>query len=551
LFLKGEGHGATPTRVDVADASPPESDEFGTLRQPFARKPGDLDEASSDVVSEKQPREGDEPQSAGESVEKSDVGTVPEKPAKTWVTPVEPVEGKPAAKGKSAARNARSTQREVSASTDLQQIGQRAKKKLKEKWTNLLSHLRIPLLKEAYMRLRKDAASGVDEVTWHEYGEHLDERLLELENRVHRGGYHPQPVLRVHIPKGDGKTRPLGIPALEDKIVQQAARMILEPIYEAEFIGFSYGFRPRRSAHDALDALAEAIGRKVSWVLDADIQSFFDTIDHGYLQKFLEHRIGDPRMVRLLMRWAKAGVMEAGKLHVVQEGTPQGGIISPLLANIYLHYVLDLWVQTWRKKQAHGEVYIVRYADDFVMCFQKEQDAYAMRRSLDERVAKFGLKLHPEKTRVIRFGRYAREQNEAQGLSRPETFDFLGFTHIAGLNREGKFQLQRRTSRKKRRAKLARLKDEVRKRRHRPVVEQFAWLSSVLSGHYRYYGVPTNYRALNQFRERVQYMWHAFLQRRSQRGRWDHQKYKSFSERFSLPRPHIHHPWPRTRFALR
>jgi len=491
LFPYGEGHDGAPTRVDVAFASPPESDEFDTLRQPFARKPGDLDVACSDVVSDMQLREGDKPQAAAMSVEKSDVGTVPKKPAKTWVTPVELVEGKPAAEGKSAARNARSTQREVSAPTDLQRIGQRAKKKPKEKWTNLLSHLRIPLLKEAYMRLRKDAASGVDEVTWHEYGEHLDERLIDLESRVHRGGYHPQPVLRVHIPKGDGKTRPLGIPALEDKLVQQATRMILEPIYEAEFIGFSYGFRPNKSAHDALDALAEAIGRKVSWVLDADIQSFFDTIDHGHLQKFLEHRIGDSRMVRLLMKWAKAGVMEAGKLHVVQEGTPQGGIVSPLLANVYLHYVLDLWVQSWRKKQAHGEVYIVRYADDFVMCFQKEQDAHAMRKELDERMAKFGLKLHPEKTRVIRFGRYACEQNEERGLSKPATFDFLGFTHIAGLSREGKFQLQRRTSRKKRRAKLARLKDEVRQRRHTPVIEQYAWLSSVLTGHYRYYGVPT------------------------------------------------------------
>jgi hypothetical protein len=261
--------------VDVAYASPPESEEFGTLRQPFARKPGDLDVACSDVVSDMQLREGDKPQAAAESVEKSDAGTVPKKPAKTWVTPVELVKGKPTAKGKSAARNARSTQREASAPTDLQRIGQRAKKKPKEKWTNLVSHLRVPLLKEAYMGLRKDAASGVDEVTWYEYGEHLDERLQDLENRVHRGGYHPQPVLRVHIPKGDGKTRPLGIPALEDKLVQQATRMILEPIYEAEFIGFSYGFRPGRSAHDALDALAEAIGRKVSWVLDADIQSFF------------------------------------------------------------------------------------------------------------------------------------------------------------------------------------------------------------------------------------------------------------------------------------
>jgi len=537
--------------VDVADASPPESEEFGTLRKPLARKPGDLDAASSVVVSEKQPREGDEPQAAGESVEKSDAGIVPKKSAKTWVTPVESAEGKPAAKGKSAARNARSTQREESAPTFLQRIGQRAKEKPKEKWTNLLSHLRVPLLKEAYLSLRKDAASGVDAVSWHEYGERLDERLLDLEGRVHRGGYHPQPVLRVHIPKGDGKTRPLGIPALEDKIVQQAVRMILEPIYEAEFIGFSYGFRPGRSQHDALDALAEAIGRKVNWVLDADIRSFFDTIDHGHLQRFLEHRIGDTRMVRLLMRWAKAGVMEDGKLHVVREGTPQGGIISPLLANVYLHYVFDLWALSWRKKHARGEVYVVRYADDLVAGLQKEQDAHAMRQALDERLAKFGLKLHPDKTRVIRFGRYAREQNEERGLPKPQTFDFLGFTHIAGLSRDGKFQLQRRTSRKKRRAKLARLKDEVRKRRHAPVVEQHAWLSSVLNGHFRYYGVPTNHRALTQFHRRVQRMWHASLQRRSQRGRWNKQQHVSFKERFPLPRPQIHHPWPSERFALR
>lgn len=550
-FPNGEGHGAAPTSVGVASASPPESDEFGTLRQPLARKPGDLDVASSVVVSEKQPREGDEPQAAGESVEKSDVGIVPKKATKTRVTPVESAEGRPAAKGKSAARNARSTQREGSAPTALQRIGQRAKEKPKEKWTNLLSHMKQPLLKEAYQRLRRNAASGVDQVTWYEYGERLDERLRDLEDRIHRGSYHPQPVLRAHIPKGDGKTRALGIPALEDKLVQQAARMILEPIYEAEFIGFSYGFRPKRSQHDALDALAEAIRRKVSWVLDADIQSFFDTIDHGHLQRFLEHRIGDTRMVRLLMRWAKAGVMEEGKLHAVQEGTPQGGIISPLLANVYLHYVLDLWTLSWRKKHASGEVYVVRYADDFVMGFQKEQDAHAMRKVLDERLAKFGLRLHQGKTQVIRFGRYAREQNEERGRGRPQTFDFLGFTHIAGLSREGKFQLQRRTSRKKRRAKLVRMKDEVRRRRHRPVPEQHAWLSSVLTGHYRYYGVPTNYRALNQFRERVQDMWHASLQRRSQRGRWNTQRFITFKERFPLPRPRIYHPWPSERFALR
>jgi len=547
-FVVREGHAVPPTSVDVASTVSPESEEFGTRRQPLAREPGDLDAAFSPMVGEKQPREGDEPQAAGESVEESDAGTVPEKPAKTRVTPVESVEGKPAAEGKSAARNARSTQREESALTFLQRIGKRAKEKPEGKWTNLLSHIRVPLLKEAYNRLRRDAAAGVDRVTWEEYGVRLGERLADLESRVHRGSYHPQPVLRVHIPKGDGRTRPLGIPALEDKIVQQAARMILEPIYEAEFIGFSYGFRPRRSAHNALDALAEAIDRKVSWMLDADVQSFYDTIDHGHLQRFLEHRIGDTRMVRLLMKWAKAGVMEDGKLHAVQEGSPQGAIISPLLSNIYLHYVLDLWIASWRKRHARGEVYIVRYADDFAAGLQKEQDARELRRALDARFAKFGLKLHPEKTRVIQFGRFAREDRERQGLPKPETFEFLGFTHIASTARDGRFQLKRRTSRKKKQASLARLKVECRRRRHRPVVEQHAWLSSVLRGHYLYYAVPTNYRALAQFRRRLAQMWHAVLQRRSQRGRWTRAKENAFEERFPLPTPRILHPWPTQRF---
>jgi retron-type reverse transcriptase len=304
---------------------------------------------------------------------------VPEKPAKTWVTPVELVEERVAAEGKSTARNASPAQDGNDALTTLQRIGKRAEERPEEKLTNLLSHIKMPLLKEAYLRLKKHAATGVDEVTWDEYGERLDERLLDLQDRVQRGSYHPLPVRRVHIPKGDGRTRPIGIPALEDKIVQQAARMVLEPIYEAMFVGFSYGFRPGRSPHDALDALAVAIGRKVSWVLDADIQSFFDTIDHGWMQKFIEHRIGDKRMVWLLMKWLHAGVMEDGELHAVQEGTPQGGIISPLMANIYLHYVLDLWVCQWRRKQAQGEVYIVRYADDFVMGFQGKADAMASR----------------------------------------------------------------------------------------------------------------------------------------------------------------------------
>jgi group II intron reverse transcriptase/maturase len=517
----------------------------------LAREPGDLGCASPLVVGGRQRREGENPQSAEMSSEESDAGIVPEKPAKTWVTPVESVEGRAAAKGKSAARNTSSTQSELDVATTLQRIGQRAKERSEERFTNLLTHLQPAFLKRAYLSLRKNAAAGVDEVTWHEYGEGLDARLLDLVGRIHRGSYHPQPVRRVHIPKGDGRTRPLGIPALEDKIVQQAVRWVIEPIYEATFIGVSYGFRPGRSQHDALDALAEVIERKVSWVLDADIRSFFDTIDHGWMQQFLEHRIGDKRLVRIVMKWMRAGVMESGKLSEVKEGTPQGGIISPLLANIYLHYALDLWVLDWRKKRTHGEVYFVRYADDFVMGFQYERDARAMRSDLSERLAKFALELHPEKTRVIRFGRFAHGDCKRDGRSKPETFDFLGFTHIAGHDRAGRFQLKRRTSRKKRRAKLARLTDEIRRRRHVPVTRQHEWLSSVLRGHDQYYAVPTNMKALEQFHFAVESIWHRWLQRRSQRARWKPSKLDAFRQKFPLPRPRILHPWPDRRHATR
>jgi len=549
--FQAEGQGQAPTRVGVEACLSPGSTSSARSQQASAREPGDLDVTLPAMVAGESAQEGNEPQAGATIVEKSDEVTVPKKSTKARVTPDESMEGKTEAEGKSAARNASSTQREDKALTFLQRIGERAKQKPEEKWTNLLSHIRKPLLKEAYRRLRRDAAAGVDQVTWDEYGERLDERLQDLETRIHRGSYHPQPVHRVHIPKGEGKTRPIGIPALEDKVVQQAARMVLEPIFEAEFIGLSYGFRPKRSVHDALDALAEAIKRKVSWVLDADIESFFDTIDHRHLQAFLEHRIGDTRMVRLLMKWAKAGVMEEGKLHETQAGTPQGGIISPLMSNIYLHYVLDLWARSWRKKHASGEMYVVRYADDFVMAFQREQDAVAMRRALTERLAHFGLKLHPQKTRVIEFGRFARQSRERRGLGKPETFEFLGFIHIAGISREGKFQLKRRTSRKKRRAKLASLTEECERRRHRPVPEQYRWLSSVLNGHYRHYGVPSNIRALGQFRHAVRDIWHRSLQRRGQRSRWTNDERTAFDARFPLPRPRIHHPWPDDRFRLR
>jgi group II intron reverse transcriptase/maturase len=560
MFLSGkqptplhqaEGHEAGPKKVDLDPSFFPESEGSARSQMSSAREPGDLDVASRSMVDGRQLREGYKPRAAAKCVEESDEGIVPKKWSKTRVMPVEMTEGRPEAKGKFAARNASSTQRETDALTYLQRIGQRAKEKPKEKWTMLLSHVKVPLLKEAFLHLRKDAATGVDGMTWEEYGARLGERLIDLENRIHRGSYHPQPVRRVHIPKGDGKTRPIGIPALEDKIVQQAVRMVLEPIYESEFIGFSYGFRPKKSAHDALDALAIAIARKVNWVLDADIRSFFDTIDHRHLQRFIEHRIGDRRMVHLLMRWVNAGVLEEGKLHAAQAGTPQGGLISPLLANVYLHYVFDLWVQLWRKKQARGEMYVVRYADDFVMAFQKEEDVLAMRQALADRLAKFNLELHPDKTRVIEFGRFAREDRVRRGLSKPETFEFLGFVHIASTDRRGKFQLKRQTSRKKRRAKLARLKEETERRRHHRVAEQHAWMSIVLQGHYRYYGVPTNSRCLRQFSQAVRWMWHRSLQRRSQRGRWTVKRLRAFEQRFPLPPPRIYQPWPNQRFVLR
>lgn len=484
--------------------------------------------------------------------EKSDEVVVAEKPAKMVVTPVEPVERRTEAKGTSVPRNALPAQDGEGALTFLERIGSKAREKTKEQFTNLLSHVKVPLLREAYLRLSKRAAPGVDQVTWAEYGERLDERLLDLQDRVHRGSYHPPPVRRVHIPKGDGSTRPIGIPTVEDKVLQQAVRMILEVIYEEEFVGLSYGFRPGRSPHRALDALAFTITtKKVNWVLDADIRSFFDTIGHGWLRQFIEHRIGDQRLVWLLMKWLHAGVMEDGELRESSEGTPQGGGISPLLANVFLHYALDLWVLWWRKRHARGEMYVVRYADDFVMGLQFEEDARVMRTALAERLARFGLELHPDKTRVIRFGRFSLKDAERDGLTKPATFDFLGFTHISGVNRRGTFQLKRRTSRKKKRAKLAQLSDEIRRRKHWRVPDQYQWLTSVLNGHYNYYGVPTNCRAMQSYRHVIRWMWHRALQRRSQRARWNVEQTRRFDARFRLPTPTIRHPWPDDRFARR
>jgi RNA-directed DNA polymerase len=546
-----EGHDEAPTKISSEEPSIGRGRRsLARSHQSVAREPGDLGGALPPLVDGEQQRErlqSDKPEL--QAFEESDASIVSKRQGNSRVTPEDSAKGRGAANGKLAQRNASRTQSRKDVLSQLERVGQRAKEVKGERFNNLLSHIKAPLLAEAYQRLRRSAAAGIDGETWSSYGENLSARLQNLEGRVQRGSYHPQPVRRVLIPKDDGKTRPLGIPALEDKLVQQAARMLLEPIYEySEFLGFSYGYRPGRSQHDALDALSVAIvSQKVNWMLDADIRSFFDTLDHEWMKRFIEHRVADKRMVWLLMKWLHAGVMEEGKLHEVTEGVPQGGIISPLLSNVYLHYVLDQWVHQWRRRHARGEVYIARYADDVVMGFEYEQDARAMREALAKRLAGFGLELHPEKTRVLRFGRFAHEHSARDKRTRPETFDFLGFTHICARGPDGRFRLIRRTSRRKRRTKLRALREQMRERTHEPVADQHRWLTSVLTGHYRYYGVPGNARALSSFRYRVREYWHR-RQRRSQRARWTAERRARFEQRFPLPPPRLYHPFPTERF---
>jgi RNA-directed DNA polymerase len=500
------------------------------------------------MVDDGQGQEGQDLNLRQHAFEGSDARVVPEKSSNSRVTPEETMEERRAANGNSPQGNMSRTQDRTDMLTRLARVGERAKEAKGERFGNLLSHIKVPLLREAYESLRpnKKAASGVDGEKWSEYGENLDARLLDLQERVHRGNYHPPPVRRVNIPKPGGGMRSIGVPTTEDKVLQRAVRMLLEPIYEnSEFLGFSYGFRPGRSQHDALEALRRVIvGKATNWVLDADIRQFFDTIDHGWMQKFLEHRISDKRLVRLLMKWLHAGVMEDGKLYEAKVGAPQGGGISPLLSNIYLTYALDQWVHQWRQRHAQGEVYIVRFADDFVMGFEFGEDARTMRTSMDERLGKFGLALHPEKTRVIRFGRHAPQDCVEDGLRKPETFDFLGFTHISARRRgRGKFILLRHTSKKKRQAKLTALREEIRQAKHKPPAEQYRWLCAVLRGHYNYYGVPGNMDAMSSFRHQIREHWHRTLQRRSQRARWTVPQRNRFDERFRLPQPKITHPY--------
>lgn len=481
--------------------------------------------------------------------EKSDGFVVPtNSPNDAGSAAKEAREGRGPAKGNTGEQNAPRTLSRIGAPSALDRVREAATKDRKQRFTALLHHLTVDRLRNAFRALARQAAPGVDGERWSAYEQDIEVRLADLHARIHRGAYRAKPSRRVYIPKPDGRQRPLGIASLEDKIVQRAVVEVLNAIYEGDFLGFSYGFRPGRNQHQALDALGTAIQRRnVNWVLDADIRGFFDTLDHGWLVKFVEHRIGDSRIVRLIQKWLAAGVLDEGKWGRTETGTPQGATISPLLANVYLHYVFDLWVQQWRGRSARGEMFVVRYADDFVVGFQHEADALRFRAELHERLGRFGLELHADKTRLIRFGRYALAARRAGGIGKPETFDFLGFTHICGKARSGRFLLLRRTSKKRMRAKLQSIREDLLRQRHQPLREQGRRIESVLRGYFAFHAVPTNTRRLNGFRTEVLRAWRHALQRRSQRSRMTWERMSRLGKRW-LPTPRVLHPYPWDRF---
>ena len=484
--------------------------------------------------------------------EKSDRVVVPQKSLNNAErTAAEAMEGRTLAKGNLRERNAPRTQSRTRTHSALERVRQAAKKDRKQRFTALLHHVYdIERLRLAYHALKRDAAAGIDGETWQHYGEHLEDNLRDLSQRLRCGAYRAKPVRRAYIPKADGRQRPLGVPVLEDKIVQRATVEVLNAIYEPDFLGFSYGFRQGRSQHHALDALAVGIwSRKVNWVLDADIRSFFDTMKHEWIVKFLEHRVADERVVRLVQKWLSAGVLEGGTRTSSDEGAVQGGSISPLLANIYLHYVFDLWAQRWRSQPGRGDMIVVRFADDFVVGFEHERDALAFQAELRERFARFGLELHPDKTRILEFGRFAANQRARRGEGKPETFDFLGFTHICGKSRNGRFAVRRQTMKKRFRAKLSAVKAELRQRMTKPIPEQDAYLRSVLTGHMRYYGVPGNGPALASFRYQLRWHWGRALRRRGNRRVLPWRSINRHVARW-LPQIHICHPWPSQRLGV-
>jgi group II intron reverse transcriptase/maturase len=433
----------------------------------------------------------------------------------------------------------------------LDRVRQVAKRDKEVRFTALLHHVDVESLRAAFWALKRQAAPGVDGVTWEAYGRDLEANLRDLHARLHRGAYRAKPSRRVFIPKADGRQRPLGIAAMEDKIVQSAVVDVLNAIYETDFLGFSYGFRPGRSQHDALDALAVGIERKkVNWVLDADVADFYTRLDHGWMGRFLEHRIGDKRVLQLIQQWLEAGVIEDGAWAQCDEGTPQGATASPLLANVFLHYVFDQWVERWRRRQAHGDMVVVRYADDLVAGFERREDAERFRMELTERLAKFGLELKAEKTRLIEFGRFAAPNRAERGLGKPETFDFLGFTHICGKTRAGRFVLKRITIAKRMRTKLKEVKTELRRRMHLPIPEVGQWLRRVVRGHIAYYAVPGNLGAVRAFRNQVEWHWQRALRRRSQRASLTRERTRRLADRWLL-KPRVLHPYPEKRFDAR
>jgi len=435
----------------------------------------------------------------------------------------------------------------------LYRIRKAAKGDRKQRFTALWHHVyNVNRLRQAFFALKREASPGVDGATWSKYREMLESNLKDLSGRLQRGAYRAHPVKRVYIPKSDGRERPIGITALEDKIVQRAAVEVLNAIYETDFLGFSYGFRPGRSQHDALDAVTVGIEKKkVKWVLDADIRGFFDTMNHDWVMEFVSHRIADRRVLRHIKKWLKAGVLEEGVWREVEEGVPQGGSISPLLANIYLHYALDQWVHQWRNRHARGEIIMVRYADDFILGFQYEEDAKRLHADLRERLKKFNLELSEEKTRLIEFGRFAASNRAERGEGKPETFNFLGFVHICGKTRAGEFCVLRKTIAKRVAAKLKDISVELRRRINHRTADVGRWLRSVLSGHYQYYGVPRNYKSMNSFRQSVIERWRRVLRRRSdKKNRITWERMKQLADQW-LPKPKIAHPYPSIRLNVR
>lgn len=485
------------------------------------------------------------------SPEESDGNIVPEKSANNGVaTSAESVEGREPPKRNLKQETAVRAQSREPASIGLFRVRQRAEKDKAVSFDNLFHFLKVDLLRASFYELKRKAAPGLDGVSWYEYQQTLEERLPDLERELHVGSYRATPAKRTYITKEDGRLRPIGIQSIEDKVVQQACVTILNEVFEPNFMGYSYGSRPGRSQHDALDALHEGIvRRRINWILDCDIAGFFDNLPHDQLVDYIENRVADKRIIRLIRKWLKVGWMEDGVRHAGTIGTPQGAVISPLLANIFLHNVMDQWAKQWRSTEAKGDMIIVRYVDDAVFGFEHETEAHAFLEALHEQVEACGLTLHPTKTRLLEFGRFATGNRQKRGETKPETFDYLGFTHICGKTRKGKFCIKRITIRKRFRRKLKEIKEELRRRMHRPLSETGKWLASVMRGYFRYYAVPGNIKVLKELYTQLGRLWLHAIRRRSQKAktRWTWERFYRLQNRW-LPRPRIAHPYPNVRF---